>query len=122
MFDVVVMAITWMYYAKAEYKAASMADNIQSASLVMSCVVLIWAICRMLMFFGSTKKILPKKVTIIVLILTYLLLAIVDVSLPVTFFNDGLDADEKSTICVLVAYFLCTLIFGFIVNRIATLL
>ena len=76
----------------------------------------------MLRFFGSTNKILPKKVTIIMLILAYLLLALINVSLPVTFFNDGLDANEKSTIVLLVVYFFCTLIFGLIVNRIATLL
>jgi len=74
----------------------------------------------MVRFFGSYIDVLPNKVTIVMHIIAYLFIIVVNVVLllwtPVT----GLKFFEISAICAFVAYFVCVLIFGLIVNTIVT--
>jgi len=121
-FNVVVPGIYWVFYALEEYKAGGIAYDIEQSSLAMSCIILIWGICRMLRFFGSANRMLPNKVIILMHIVAYLFLIIVDIIQNVIAVNQnyGYKAYEISTICNLVIYFVCTLIFGLIVNTIVT--
>jgi len=120
LFNIVVPLIYWVFYSLEEYKAGGIAYGIEQSSLVMSCVVLIWGICKLLRLFGSANRMLPNKVIIIMHIVAYLFIIIVDITLNVTAVNFRLKAKEISTICNLVIYFVCTLIFGLIVNTIVT--
>ena len=63
---------------------------------------------------------MPNKITITMHIFAYLFLVIANAIEYVTYFKDGLKAYEISVICNLVVYSICTLIFGIIVNQIAT--
>ena len=45
-------------------------------SLAISCVVLIWGICRMVRFVGSMNNIMANKVTIIMHIVAYLFIIV----------------------------------------------
>ena len=62
---------------------------------------------------------LANKVTIIMHIVAYLFIIIVD-AIVEFFFFDTLRAKEISAISALVVFFVCTLIFGLIVNTIVT--
>ena len=62
---------------------------------------------------------MAKKVTIIMHIVAYLVIVVVNALQTMEYFG-SLTAYEISSICNLVVYFVCTLIFGLIVNTIAT--
>ena len=88
-------------------------------SLALSCVVLIWGICRMVRFVGSMNNIMANKVTIIMHIVAYLFIIVANATQTMLYFG-SIRAFEISTICNLVVYFFCTFIFGIIVNTIVT--
>ena len=63
---------------------------------------------------------MANKVTIIMHIVAYLFIIIVNPLQLMLYYLGCLRAYEISTICYLVVYFVCTLIFGLIVNTIVT--
>jgi len=66
--------------------------------LAISCIVFVWAIYRILRFFGPTNDMMPNKVTIVMHVLAFLLLALVNIFENVTYTLDGLKPYEISTI------------------------
>ncbi len=74
----------------------------------------------MVRFVGSMNNIIANKVTIIMHIVAYLFIIIVNPLQLMLYQKGSLRANETSTICYLVVYFVCTLIFGLIVNTIVT--
>ena len=88
-------------------------------SLAVSCVVLIWGICRMVRLVGSLNSFMAKKVPIIMHIVAYLFIIIGNALQTMRAFS-SLKTFEIATICNLVVFFVCTLIFGLIVNTIVT--
>ena len=115
-FNVIVPVIAWLFSALYDDKASFITDCIWQASLVMSCIVLVWGIYRMVRFFGSYNDMLPNKVIIIMHIVAYLFVIITNVVQG--FFSYNLRTYKISIICAFVVYFVCTLIFGLIVNTI----
>ena len=85
----------------------------------MSCIVLVWGICRLIKLVRLSSSLIANKITISLHIFAYLAIIIVNV-LPYLFINRGLAAYEILCICNLVVYSVCTLIFGVIVNIIVT--
>ncbi len=83
--------------------------------LVASCIVLVWAICRLVRLAKSLSDKMVNKVMIIMHIVAYLAIIIVNVLAYATY-NDSLRKYEISTICNLAVYSVCTVIFGVIVN------
>ena len=75
-------------------------------SLALSCVILIWGICR-------------NKSSIFMHIVAYLFIVVVN-ALQFMLYFGSLRAYEIATICSFVVYFVCTLIFGLILNTIVT--
>jgi hypothetical protein len=65
------------------------------------------------------NSIMANKVTIIMHIVAYIFIIVVDATQTMMYF-DSPRAYEISTVCNLVVYFVCTLIFGLIVNTIVT--
>ncbi len=62
---------------------------------------------------------MANKVTIILHVVAYLFIIVVDATQTMFYFG-SIRAHKISTICYLVIYFVCTLIFGLIVNTIVT--
>ena len=62
---------------------------------------------------------MANKVTIIMHILAYLVIIVANATQSMLYFG-SIRTFETSAICNLVVYFVCTLIFGIIVNTIAT--
>ena len=85
----------------------------------MSCIVLVWGICRLIKLVRLSSSLIANKITISLHIFSYLTNIIVN-ALPYLFINRGLGAYEILCICNLVVYSVCTLIFGVIVNIIVT--
>ena len=84
-------------------------------SLITSCIVLIWAIYRLVRIIGSNKNMMPNKVIIIMHIVSYL--AIIILNAVVYFvFARSLRAYEISAMISLGVYCVCDVIFGLIVN------
>jgi len=69
----------------------------------------------MAQFFESMNDVLPNKITIVMHIVAYLFIIVANASQIMT--NSDFREYEISNICLLVVYFVCTLIFG-IVNTI----
>ncbi len=63
---------------------------------------------------------MANKVTIIMHIVAYLFIVVVNVLQIMVYYDISLRAYLIAEICSLVVYFVCTLIFGLIVNTIAT--
>lgn len=117
----VVPAISWICVAFGKIKAAKIIYYISQASLAMSCVVIVWGISKMVIFFGSFDEMLPNKITIIMHIFAYLFVIIANVlQLILADDDDGWKDYEILTICLFVIYFFCNLVFGFILNTIIT--
>jgi len=89
--------------------------------MAMSCVALVWGICRMVGFFGSyNENILPNKVLIAMHIAAYLFIMIADWIQLYEATKYDIKTYEIWTVCFMVVYFVCILIFGLIVNTIVT--
>jgi len=116
LFNVVVPAIVWLFIALGMLKAAVITYDISYASLVMSCIALIWGIHRMARFYEIKNDMLPNKAIIVMHIFSYLFIIIANPIQVMTASNAK--AYEISSICLIVVYFVCNLIFGLIVNTI----
>jgi hypothetical protein len=114
--NVAIPAINWVFIMKKEYKAATITYDIEQLSLVASCIVLVWAICRLVRLAKSLSEKMANKVMIIMHIVAYLSIIISNANSYVTFSKSTLRAYEISTICNLAVYSVCTVIFGVIVN------
>jgi len=119
-FNVVVPAISWIYYAHEELKLGDMFNQFLQASLILSCILLAWAMRRMMRFFGAVDHMLPNKVIMGLHIVAYVLLVAVNFAQFVTWNYVSPEAFEVTTVVTLVVYFFCTLIWGFIINTIVT--
>ncbi len=113
--NVAIPAIVWVYCILGEYKAADITIDFEQFSLVLSCIVLVWSMCRLVRIVQSVSDKLVNKLMIILHITAYLFIIIVNVAL-IKFDNRFLRAYEIFTVCYLVIYFVCSLIFGLIVN------
>ncbi len=113
--NVAIQATYWVFDIREEYKAAFITYDIDQLSLVLSCIVLVWAICRLVRLAKSLSEKMVKKVMIIMHTVAYLAIIIVNVLSYLTY-NDSLRAYEISVICTLAVYSVCTVIFGLIVN------
>ena len=85
-------------------------------SLVVSCIVLVWAICRLVRLAKSLSEKMVNKVMIIMHIVAYLVVIIVNVLSYGAYNKESLRAAEIYTMCNLAVYSVCTVIFGVIVN------
>jgi len=72
LFNLIAPAAFWFYAVRGSFKEASIANSIEQVSLAMSCITLIWGICRMVRIVGSKNGIIPKKISIIMHIVAYL--------------------------------------------------
>ena len=88
--------------------------------LAISCIVLIWGIARLARLVRDLTVMLVNKAMIVSHIVAYLFIIVINIVQTATYFRDSLGAYEIITICALVVYFFCTLIFGLIVNTIVT--
>jgi hypothetical protein len=80
-----------------------------------SCIILVWGICRSIKFYKSVADQMVNKVMIIMHIVAYLAI-IMMYALAYFTVNHGLRAYEIYSIFLLAVYSVCTLIFGLIVN------
>jgi hypothetical protein len=85
-------------------------------SLILSCIVLIWSICRLARIVGSLSDMMVSKVMLVMHIATYLFIIFVNVLVNLTYFCGSFRTMKISTICGLIVYSVCNLIFGLIVN------
>ena len=76
-------------------------------------------IARMARIVRDSSNLLANKVMIVMHIVAYLFIIAVNI-VQAAFYKGGLRMFEITTICCLVVYFVCTLIFGLIVNTIVT--
>ena len=100
---------------KEEWKAGAITYEIEQLSLVASCIVLVWAICRLVRLAKSLSEKMVNKVMILMHIVAYLVIIVVNAiayAIPV----HDLRAYEITTICTLAVNSVCTVIFGVIVN------
>ncbi len=72
-------AIVWVLWIEEEYKAALITLDIEQLSLVASCIVLVWAICRLVRLAKSLSEKMVNKVMIIMHIVAYLVIIIANV-------------------------------------------
>ena len=86
---------------------------------MVSCIVLVWSICRMVKLVGSINNMMANKVTIMMHIVAYLFIIIVK-ALQFVLYYGSWRAYEISSICAFVVFFVCTLIFCLIVNTMVT--
>ena len=88
----------------------------------MSCIFLVWSFFRLARIVQSLSTLMPNKVVILLHITAYLLIIVVNVLQFLCYprGNDDYRAFEISSICSLVVYFVCALIFGIIINIIVT--
>jgi hypothetical protein len=114
--NVAIPAIYWVFDIKDEYNAATITYEIEQLSLVASCIVLVWAICRLIRLAKSLSEKIINKVMIIMHIVAYLAIIMVNVLWYVAYSKDGLRAYKISSISYLAVYSVCTVIFGLIVN------
>ena len=77
-------AIVWVFNIKKEGKAAFITYEIEQLSLVASCIVLVWAICRLVRLAKSLSEKMVNKVMIIMHIVAFLAIIIVNVLWYVT--------------------------------------
>jgi hypothetical protein len=115
--NVAIPAMIWVFNMKVEYKAANITYDIEQLSLVASCIVLVWAICRLVRLAKSLSEKMVNKVMIMMHIVAYLFIIISNVLSSVASSRKAsLRAYEISTMCNLAVYSVCTVIFGLIVN------
>lgn len=105
---------------KGNYKVANITFNVEQISLVLSCIVLIWSIARMARIVRDSRNILVNKLMIVMHIVAYLFIILVNIVQTAAFYKFGSRAFEITTYCDFVVYFVCTLIFGLIVNTMVT--
>jgi len=98
---------------KGEIKAKLITVNISLLSLVASCTVLVWAICRLVRIKKSESVV--NKVMISMHIVAYLFIIIIDFLTTYIPLAD-LRAAEIAIICNIAVYSVCNTIFGLIVN------
>ena len=98
LFNVAIPAIYWVFNMKDKVKASYITDDIEQLSLVASCIVLVWAICRLVRLAKSLSEKMVNKVMIIMHIVAYLVTIIVNVLAYVTY-SRSLRALTISTIC-----------------------
>jgi hypothetical protein len=79
LFNVAIPAIVWVLWIEEEYKAALITLDIEQLSLVASCIVLVWAICRLVRLAKSLSEKMVNKVMIIMHIVAYLVIIIANV-------------------------------------------
>ena len=90
-------------------------------SLVLSCFVLVWGIARLARIVHKLSTMLVNKGMIVSHIVAYLFIIVANTVQTLYYVkNPGFRAYEISTICNMAIYFVCTLIFGLIVNTIVT--
>ncbi len=113
--NVAIAVIAWVLWSEEEYKAALITLDIEQLSLVASCIVLVWAICRLVRLAKSLSEKMVNQVMIIMHIVAYLVIIIANV-LAYAGYNDSLRAYEIVNMCNLAVFSMCTVIFGLIVN------
>ncbi len=74
--NVAIPAIYWVFDMKGEYKASYIIFDIEQLSLVASCIVLVWAICRLVRLAKSLSEKMVNKVIVIMHIVAYLVIII----------------------------------------------
>jgi hypothetical protein len=116
LFNVAMPAMFWVFSMKKEKKAADITYDIEQLSLVASCIVLVWAICRLVRLAKSLSEKMVNKVMIIMHIAAYLVIIISNVLSFVGFNKGSLRAFAITDICNLAVYSVCTVVFGLIVN------
>ena len=116
--NVAIQAMIWVFDMKEEWKAAGITNDIEQLSLVASCIVLVWAICRLVRLAQSFSEKMVKKVMVIMHIVAYIFIIIVNALSYLFYYDSSLRALglEISVICNLAVYSVCTVIFGLIVN------
>lgn len=87
----------------------------EQLTLVVSCIFLIWGICRM----SQLEEKMINRPMMIMHILAYLVVIIID-SLQFTIDDKSSEAFEIYTICLLAVYTLATIILGLIVIKLVT--
>jgi hypothetical protein len=85
-------------------------------SIVGSCIVLVWAICRLVRLANSLSKKMVNKVMVIMHIVAYMAIIISNCLGYLTFLDGGLKSYKIIAICGLTVYCVCSVIFGLIVN------
>ena len=91
--------------------------------MVMSCIVLVWGICRLVRIVQSLAEKIVNKVMISMHIVAYLLIVVLNAvqTFVLALHDSEVSRDyEISTICDEVVYFVCSMIFGLLVNTIVT--
>ena len=68
----------------------------------------------------DSSNLLANKVMIVMHIVAYLFIIAVNIVQAAAYYKGGFIAYEIMTICYMVVYFVCTLIFGLIVNTMVT--
>ncbi len=82
--SVAIPATFWLFDIREEYKAAFITYVNEQLSLVASCIVLVWAICRIVRLAKSLSEKMVNKVMIIMHIVAFLAIIIVNVLWYVT--------------------------------------
>lgn len=121
-FIVVVPAIAWIYDIRQKYGVSDVMFDFEQLSLILSCIVLAWALRRLVRLVQFDSDLLANKGVIMWHLLVYLLVIVVNIvqTCCVAYDDSGYVADEVSTIAVLVVLCLCYLIFAWIINTIVT--
>ena len=112
--NVAIQAMIWVFDMKEEWKAAGITNDIEQLSLVASCSVLVWAICRLVRLAKSLSEKMVERVMILMHIVAYLAVIIVNALSYVRY--KRLRGYEISEICLLAVYSVCSVIFGLILN------
>jgi hypothetical protein len=76
---VAITAMVWVFDMKDKDKALSITYDIEQLSLVASCIVLVWSICRLVRLAESLCEKMVNKVMIIMHIVAYLVIIIANV-------------------------------------------
>ncbi len=71
--------MVWVFDMKDKDKALSITYDIEQLSLVASCIVLVWSICRLVRLAESLCEKMVNKVMIIMHIVAYLVIIIANV-------------------------------------------
>ncbi len=87
--NVAIPAIVWVFNIKKEGKAAFITYEIEQLSLVASCIVLVWAICRLVRLAKSLSEKIVNKVMIIMHIIAYFVIIMSNVLSYATSYKDG---------------------------------
>ena len=112
---VAIVAAEEISFGKGQNKAGDIAFDITLLSLVASCIVLVWAIYRLVRISKSTSGKMVNKVMIGMNIFVFLLIIIITVLISATPASD-LRASETLFICSIIVYSVSNTIFGLIVN------